>query len=69
MATMDTHLQCDVLIIGCGIAGGIAALRLAEWGLDVVVVTQAGDPLESNTYYAQGGIIYRGEDDSPEKLG
>lgn len=58
----------EVLIIGCGIAGGTAALRLAEAGLAVTVITKAPDAHESNTFYAQGGIIYRGLDDSPAQL-
>ncbi len=65
---MDELLTTDVLIIGCGIAGATAALQLAEAGLEVTVVTRAADPAESNTYYAQGGIIYQGHDDSPELL-
>jgi L-aspartate oxidase len=65
---MTELLQTDVLIIGCGIAGATAALQLAEAGLDVTVITRAADPAETNTFYAQGGIIYRGLDDSPELL-
>src|SRR5512137_78425 len=65
---MSELLQTDVLIIGCGIAGATAALQLAESGLDVTVVTRAADPVETNTFYAQGGIIYRSVDDSPELL-
>ena len=60
--------ETDVLIIGCGIAGGTAALRLAEAGVQVTVVTRAEQADESNTLYAQGGIIYRGEADSPARL-
>jgi len=64
-----THIQTDILIIGCGIAGATAALRLAENSkLHITVVTAAADPHESNTYYAQGGIIYQGDDDSPQLL-
>ena len=63
------HSEADVLIIGCGIAGASAALRLAQNPkLRIMVVTAEADPHESNTYYAQGGIIYRGDDDSPERL-
>lgn len=65
---MEELLQTEVLIIGCGVAGTVAALQLAEAGIDVTVVTRAQDPTDSNTYYAQGGIIYRGHDDSPELL-
>ncbi len=65
---MTVCVETDVLVLGCGIAGGTAALILAEAGLSVVVVTRASDPEESNTHYAQGGIVYRGEGDSPERL-
>ena len=58
----------DVLIIGGGIAGGSAALRLAEAGYRVTLVTKAREPYESNTYYAQGGIIHRGPEDSADLL-
>ena len=62
-------LECDVLIVGCGIAGATAALGLSEdEHCRIIVVTKPEDPLESNTYYAQGGIIYKGEEDSPEQL-
>ena len=55
-------------ILGCGIAGGTAALELADAGLDVVIVTRAEQAEESNTYWAQGGIIYTADGDSPELL-
>jgi L-aspartate oxidase len=68
MATTET-LQCDVLIIGSGIAGATAALNLAEnEHLRIIMLTKYDDPLESNTFYAQGGIIYTGQEDSPEQL-
>ena len=65
---MDHCLETEVLIIGCGIAGGTAALQLADAGIPVTVITRSRQPEESNTLYAQGGIIYRGEADSPELL-
>ena len=65
---MNQVLRSDVLVIGCGIAGGTAALELAESGLDVAVITRADRAGESNTYWAQGGIIFRGENDSPGSL-
>jgi succinate dehydrogenase/fumarate reductase flavoprotein subunit len=64
----DDLVTTDVLVIGCGIAGGVAALQLADAGLHVTVVTLASQAEESNTYYAQGGIIFKGLDDSPELL-
>lgn len=65
---MSHPIESDVLLIGCGIAGGTAALQLAKAGLDVTIVTRAAVAEESNTYWAQGGIICRGEEDSPELL-
>lgn len=56
--------KCDVLIIGCGIAGASAALALAEKGLDVVVLATG----QSNSAWAQGGIVFRGWGDSAELL-
>jgi L-aspartate oxidase len=59
-------IQTDVLIIGTGIAGATAALRLAEnTNLRIALITRA-DPHDSNTYWAQGGIIHRGPDDNAE---
>src|SRR5262245_27014747 len=65
---MMRSIETEVLIIGCGIAGGAAALQLADAGIPVTVITRSQEPQESNTYYAQGGIIYRGKEDSSELL-
>jgi glycine/D-amino acid oxidase-like deaminating enzyme len=44
-------IETDVLVIGCGIAGAAAALRLAgDRHRQVLVVTRAADAAESNTY-------------------
>jgi len=62
-------VQSDVLIIGCGIAGATAALRLAQdRQRQITIVTRAADPVESNTRYAQGGIVSLGEGDSADLL-
>ncbi len=69
MGELAELIETDILIIGGGIAGATAALRLSEDGhTQVTLITKAPDPLEANTYYAQGGIIYEGADDSPELL-
>ncbi len=59
----------DVLIIGSGIAGATAALRLAQDPQRrVILISREADAHESNTRYAQGGIIGRGADDSADLL-
>jgi L-aspartate oxidase len=61
--------RADVLVIGCGIGGSAAALRLSEEeSLHVTVITGADHPQETGTFYAQGGIVYRGLHDSAELL-
>lgn len=61
--------KCDLLIVGSGIAGCAAAMVAAEQGLSVTILTKSKDPRDATaTAWAQGGIIYRGEDDSPELL-
>jgi L-aspartate oxidase len=64
---MTCH-QSDVLIIGCGVAGCVAALELAQRGLSVTLLSSATEAKESNSYYAQGGIVYLGQTDSAESL-
>ena len=64
----ERDIRTDVLIIGCGIAGATAALEAANAGLEVVVITKDARAEESNTYYAQGGIVSFAPDDQPELL-
>lgn len=52
----------DVLIIGSGIAGLAAAIKLAEKKLNVTIVTREKRPEITNTFWAQGGIIYSPKD-------
>ncbi|MDP1568891.1 MAG: L-aspartate oxidase [Vicinamibacterales bacterium] len=59
------QVATDFLIIGSGIAGLRAAADLAALG-DVLILTKADEPAETNTGYAQGGIaVALGPDDSP----
>jgi len=65
---MHELIKTDVLIIGSGIGGGITALQLAEHGIPVTVLTRSDNVQCSNTYQAQGGIVYKGKKDTPELL-
>ncbi len=58
----------DVLVLGTGVAGCAAALAAAREGARVTLVTRAAEARESNTYYAQGGIVARPSGDTPERL-
>ncbi|MBF0301307.1 MAG: FAD-binding protein [Oligoflexia bacterium] len=48
--------EFDVLIIGSGIAGLAAAIKLSEYDLNIGIVTREKDPRECNTYWAQGEL-------------
>jgi L-aspartate oxidase len=62
-------IRTDTLIIGCGIAGATAALRLSENpNHHITIITRAPDAHDSNSSWAQGGIVTRGLDDSPSLL-
>jgi L-aspartate oxidase len=60
--------ETDVLVIGSGLAGCAAALAAARGGSRVLLLTKADRAEESNTWYAQGGIISRALSDPPERL-
>lgn len=57
----------DVLVIGAGIAGCVTALNLAKKGIDVILVS-AGGKKNTCSYAAQGGIVFKGVDDTPKLL-
>ena len=63
---MRKEAQC--LVIGSGIAGLSAALAAADNGAKVIVATCAPDAVDSNTWRAQGGIIYEGSKASSDTL-
>lgn len=51
----------DLLVIGCGIAGSAAALQAARLGLHVTMLSSAPNKDDCNSFWAQGGIIYKAE--------
>jgi L-aspartate oxidase len=62
-------LRTEALILGSGIAGATTALRLARNpDRNIVLITRAADPHESNTCHAQGGIVSRSSDDDEQSL-
>jgi L-aspartate oxidase len=64
-----TDIRTHTLIIGCGIAGAAAALRLSDDpNHEITIITRAPDAMDSNTAWSQGGIVTRGLDDSPDLL-
>jgi L-aspartate oxidase len=65
---MNSYFETDVLIIGIGLSGATTALKLADNGLQVTIITKSFQEEETNTFYAQGGIIYKSKDDTPVKL-
>ncbi len=65
---MTDTIATDVLVIGSGIAGCVAALTLAESGLDVILLSAGAQMDDGNTALAQGGIVYQGVDDTPEEM-
>ena len=61
-------IETDILIIGSGLAGSIAALTAADEGKQVIIITKSKDLKSGNSPHAQGGIAYKGVKDSPKKL-
>jgi L-aspartate oxidase len=64
----NTDVFADLLVIGTGAGGCACALEAAKAGLKVIMITGAKAPDESSTDRAQGGIVSRPPDDTPEDL-
>ena len=60
--------KTDILIIGLGLAGMTAAITAAQSGKKITIITKTDSLQSGNTPWAQGGIVYRGLNDSPQKL-
>ena len=60
-----------LLVIGSGVAGSATALIAAElYKIPTTILFSGSQPTDCNSYWAQGGIIYRGRpgEDSPGSL-
>lgn len=64
----EETLRTQVLVIGAGLGGCVTALVAADAGMDVVLVSTKTTAEDCSTGRAQGGIIYKGEKDSPAML-
>jgi hypothetical protein len=59
-STLQLHKQEErLLIIGSGVAGCSAALTAAKAGIPVTIIHAGSTAVDCNSYWAQGGIIYR----------
>ena len=65
---MSPSINTDVLVIGSGLAGATAAITAADEGKNVTIITKSTQLKSGITPKAQGGIVYNGSTDSPEKL-
>ncbi len=66
--SLGSRERCQVLVLGSGVAGLAAALKAVECGAEVLLVCRTLDPGDTNTARAQGGIVFRGVDDSAGAL-
>lgn len=65
---MHKTMETDVLIIGGGIAGGVAALELADNGIKSLLIGKGDNGTATNTWLAQGGIASLNGEESPESF-
>lgn len=62
------EIRTEILVIGSGVAGLISALTAADRGREVLIITKLPSLMSGNSPWAQGGIVFMGKEDSPEKL-
>jgi len=65
---MIKSIQINILVIGSGLAGVVAAISVADKGKQVTIITKTPDLKSGNTPCAQGGIVFQCKTDSLEKL-
>lgn len=57
-------MEFDVVVVGSGIAGCVTAYYLAKAGFTIGIISKSVSLEECNTFYAQGGIVYKGKEDT-----
>ncbi|GMH62303.1 hypothetical protein TrRE_jg5364, partial [Triparma retinervis] len=57
-----------LIVLGTGVAGSSAALKAAEEGVDVTIISAGEKITDCNSYWAQGGIIYRNPSDPNDSV-
>jgi L-aspartate oxidase len=65
---VKSPVETEILIIGSGLAGAVAAISAADEGKQVLIITKSAELKSGNTPKAQGGIVYTSSGDTPEKL-
>ena len=56
---MNISKHTDILIIGSGLSGAIAAISTVDKGKNVLIITKSPILKSGNTPKAQGGIVYK----------
>ena len=65
---MNISKHTDILVIGGGLSGTIAAISAADEGKNVLIITKSPILKSGNTPKAQRGVVYKDGTDPPEKL-
>lgn len=71
LSSLSNNSEDRLVVVGSGVAGCGAALVAAElYQIPTTLVFAGPSPTDCNSFWAQGGIIYRGQEgeDSPELL-